>query len=488
MRELENIPHRDPEILKKTTKPDETLELINNLSMNPSKRLDQIFTENLENSLKDLEDILLNRRMSDLSSLSAKEQFDLLKSRSLQMLPEDVLLKRLQNAKETGKPLKIKFGIDPTGSDVHLWHAISMIILNRFQRMGHHIIFIIGDFTAKIGDPTGRVESRPPLNDEQIRKNLVTYKTQVRPFFDIDKAQTLHNGEWLNKIQLEEMIGILSKIPVSAILQRDDFRTRLENGAGLSMAEIIYPIVMGMDSLYLGRDNAQFGCDIEMGGKDQFLNMQMCRRLMENDSLPVECIISTDILEGINGDGRKMGKSFNNYIGLTHSAEEIYGRIMSIPDTLMQTYYKFITEIYDDEWEFISQLMKDGKINPILVKKTLARVVVSIIHWRDAAAQEESKFSQKFSKRDYWNIENLPQEKVINTANIVDFLVEKKIISSKSEGRRLIQGGGIQIIKGETVCKLQENQKDFGSLVSEFTETFLLKIGKKYLAQIQVQN
>ncbi len=433
------------------------------------------------------EDILNERRTADLSTLSAQEQFDLLQSRAFQILPGAELLQRLESSKASGRALRIKLGIDPTGADVHLGHAIPMMFLSRFQRMGHQINFIIGDFTAKIGDPSGRVDSRPPLDDAQILKNLSTYKEQVRPFFDIDRAHILHNGTWLAPVNLRDMIATFSKIPVSAILQRDDFRTRLENGDGLTMAEIIYPIVMGMDSVFLEQNRDQYGCDVEMGGKDQFLNMQMCRRLMENEGLTPECTISTGILEGTTGDGRKMSKSLGNYVGLSQSAEEIYGRIMSIPDSSLEHYYKYLTEIFDSEWEILARLMAEERVNPIQIKKLLARIIVQTIHGAPVAIEEDARFIQKFSKKDYDSLEGILEKSVTPETNILTFLAENEMVSSKTEGRRILLGGGIQVIRDNEIYKLSETHIEFRQLLAEFGNSFILKVGKRNLVRVTIR-
>jgi tyrosyl-tRNA synthetase len=215
------------------------------------------------------------RRTLALSDLDPNEQTDLIASRAVDLLPSHTALRdAIASADSAGTPLVVKFGIDPTSPDVHLGHAVPMILLSRFQRMGHRVILIVGDITAKIGDPSGRSADRPKLTDQQIARNLQTYRDQISPFFDFEQADFRYNGEWLAKVQLPELIEILAEIPVSMSLQREDFRTRLERGHGLSMSEFIYSVVMALDSV---RTN----CSVEIGGVDQLLNMQMCRKVME---------------------------------------------------------------------------------------------------------------------------------------------------------------------------------------------------------------
>lgn len=436
----------------------------------------------VERFIEELENILLERRFSDLSKLSAEDQFKLIKSRACEILPEEELLKKLQESKETWRPLKIKFWIDPTGSDIHIWHSIPMIFMNRFQRMGHEIIFIIGDFTAKIWDPTWRVDSRPPLTDEQIKKNFSTYKEQIRPFFDLNKAKIVHNWEWLNKIELKDLISTMSKVSVSAVLQREDFRNRLENWSGLSMAELIYPIVMWMDSVYLGK-SPDYWCDVEIWWKDQFLNMQMCRRLMENDWMRVETIITSDMLEGTTWGWKKMSKSLKNYVALTHDPDEIYWRVMSIPDSLMEKYFKFLTEIYDEEWTKLSQLISKNEINPMNVKKMLARIIVEVLHDKEAAKQAGINFDLKFSKRDYSNIEDLKTYELDPNNTIVDFLAWNWFATSKWNARKLIEWGWVQIITWDKPEKITGFWA-FKDIMPENRMEFILKIWKKNIVKI----
>jgi len=215
------------------------------------------------------------RHSLDLSDLPPAEQAALIAARSQELQPTaGELAQRITTAGEKGRRFVAKFGIDPTGAEVHLGHAVPMLILSRFQRMGHQVVFIVGDMTAKIGDPSGRSDERPALTDEDIARNLTTYRQQVTPFFDFERAQFRHNGDWLRQITLPEIIEIVAQIPVSMPLQREDFRKRLEAGHGLSLAELLYSVVMALDSV-------ETRCDLEVGGIDQFLNMQMCRKVME---------------------------------------------------------------------------------------------------------------------------------------------------------------------------------------------------------------
>ncbi|HEY1485735.1 MAG TPA: tyrosine--tRNA ligase, partial [Micromonosporaceae bacterium] len=287
--------------------------------------------------MHDILDQLARRRSADLRDLPPSEQADLIARRSSTLLPS---VGHLTDLLSRGRPLVVKFGIDPTAADVHVGHAVPMIIASRFARMGHRVVFIVGDLTARIGDPSGRSADRPPLSDDDIAANLATYRAQVTPFFDVTKADFRFNRDWLGRITLPEFLTTLERLPVSAALQRDDFRTRLADGAGLSMAELVYSVVMALDSV-------EVRADIEIGGLDQLLNMQMCRRVMDNAGQRPEVVIATPLIEGTDGTGVKMSKSKGNYIALSATPADVFGKFMSIPDRLVPAYLAALTELRD---------------------------------------------------------------------------------------------------------------------------------------------
>ena len=428
-------------------------------------------------------DLLVKRHSTDISFLSWEEQASFLQSRALQVLPEDILGARLMDSKNNNIPLSVKFWIDPTGSNVHLWHAVPMVMLNRLQRMGHKINLVIWDFTAKIGDPTGRSSERPPLTDEQIQKNLSTYKDQISPFFNTSKANIFYNSEWLRQLTLNELIETLSSVSVSKVLQRDDFRKRLNAQQGLSMSEMIYPIVMGIDSVELKNRE---GCDIELWGKDQFLNMQMCRTLMENHKQPPEVIISTDILEGITWSGLKMSKSLNNYIALNDNPSDIFWKIMSIPDSLLETYYKSLTEISNTEWNKIKDAMNNGLLNPKNVKKVLANVIVTIIYNKDIAKDSQLVFDNTFWKwKDYRTLD-IGTHLMGQDMSLINFLPDILQIS-KTEVRRLAESWAITVFLEDWSCVKLNKASVYDNLRVSFmwSSTLIVKIGKKRFVKIK---
>jgi len=424
------------------------------------------------------------RRSEDLSYLTAEQQAGKIFARSQEILPQSELVDRLKASKETGVPLRVKYGIDPTGSDVHIGHAVPMLLLDRMRRMGHTIDFVVGDFTAKVGDPSGRVSSRPVLTDEQIAKNMETYTTQIAPLFDMEGVNIHHNGEWLSNYPLNDLMGVLGKVSASQTLQRNDFRDRLNSG--LTLAEVMYPVVMALDSVALDTD-------IEIGGKDQLLNLQMCRTVMDIHGKRPEVIMTTDIIEGTDGSGRKMGKSYNNYVGLTQSPAEIFGRIMSIPDFLMEQYYKMITEIEDSEWDALQKLMDEKKMNPMALKKILAYDLVHVLHGADQAQEAESAFVQQFSKRQYTDLQDVPELKVEDGTdpNSLVALIASSLASvrgkqvSNGEVRRVFQQGAVKIIDGEGNAKEMASPSE---LPINLAHGSVLKVGKTLLRITQVGN
>ena len=320
-----------------------------------------------ENVVRQLLELTYARRRMDLTDLSPAEQASLVAERSEQLQPSpEALAKRVIEASEKGRPFIAKLGIDPTGAELHIGHTVPMMMLSRFQRMGHLVVFIVGDVTAKIGDPSGRSEERPPLTDEDIAQNLATYRRQASPFFDFDKAEFRHNGDWLRLVTLPRLIEITAHVPLSMSLQREDFRNRLAAGHSLSLAELLYSVAMAIDSV-------EVHCDLEVGGIDQFLNMQMCRKVMEICGQEPELVVATPLLEGTDGTGAKMSKSAGNYVPLTAQPSEVFGKVMSIPDRLMEPYLKALSEWQGSELALAAKRLADGSLHPMDLKRDRGR-------------------------------------------------------------------------------------------------------------------
>ncbi|MBR7827802.1 tyrosine--tRNA ligase [Actinospica sp. MGRD01-02] len=393
--------------------------------------------------LRAILEILAERRAMDLSDLTPAEQAELIAARTAQLLPSvPQLAEALQAAGDEGRQLIVKFGIDPTAADVHVGHAVPMIIASRFQRMGHRVVFIIGDITAKIGDPTGRTADRPPLTDEDIQHNLATYRQQVTPFFDFERADFRFNSEWLAPITLPQFIGVLEKLPLSVSLQREDFRTRLAEGSGLSMAELVYSVVMALDSV-------EITADIELGGLDQLLNMQMCRRVMENSGQKAEIIIATGLIEGTDGTGAKMSKSKGNYVGLAFEPKDVFGKLMSAADRLLPDYLRTLTELLDPEIELLLELMASRELHPMGVKTLLAAEMTSTIHGLDAAEEARAGFTAQFSQKRYSDTPDVPQIDVSEhgTSTVGELFVKVAgLVPSQNQLRRTASGGGLRLV------------------------------------------
>lgn len=402
--------------------------------------------------LKNLEEKLLKPEQ-DLTQLSAQEQYERImarvSTRPNSVISSEDLLDRLKNSKKQNKPLKIKFGIDPTGPEIHIGHAISMINLSLFLRMGHEVQIVVGDFTAKIGDPSGRTSERPPLTDDQIKQNMASYEKQASRVIDFknQRVKKYLNSEWMNQLSISDWLQLLKGVSLSSMVQRDDFRKRLQEGQGVSIAEMEYALFMGYDSVVLKPD-------IEVGGIDQYLNFHCCRDLMQQAGQRPEIIIAYDLLPGTSGEkddeGRlvKMSKSKKNYIPMECDPKDMYGKVMSIPDDVMWIWYREITEISPPDLKSLKQYVQEDKIHPKDVKQLLARVVVGTFnHYDTTLIQEAQKdFDSKFGKVSSLIPENVHEVQVVETEKLLDLLAR---ISNQSKGhvRRLIKQSGVRVLK-----------------------------------------
>ena len=400
---------------------------------------------------------------ADLSNLSVKEQFELIRSKAADIIKPDLLKEKLERSRKTNQPLKIKYGIDPTGKDIHLGHIAPVIMLSRLQRLGHKIQLIFGDFTAQVGDPSGRVKSRSVLSEQEIKSNVATYKEQFAKFLDLNKTEIYYNSSFVKELTVLDLFKLYSRNRLSPLLQREDFRNRLE---GLSIAETLYPTLMAIDSLALKTD-------VEVGGRDQFLNFQTVVEFMERDGLETEAAVTTDLLLSLSGSGKKMSKSEGNYIALTASPSEVFGKIMSMPDNLMEHFFKVLTEITDQDWLELIKLM-DQDLNPMEVKKLLARIITAKLHSAESARQAESQFIKVFSKdelpKDLPTINLTPEIK-----NLIDLLVTAGLAASKSQASRLIKAGAVSVYGREKLIDT-DSLPPVGSV---------LKVGKRKWLKIK---
>lgn len=392
--------------------------------------------------------------------LTTKELGDLLPVKIDQVISQKELTQVLQNKKK----VVVKFGIDPTGPDIHLGHLLPIMILRQFQRAGHHIHFVIGDFTARIGDPSGKTSQRSVLSEKEIEKNKKTYLSQIKPFIDIKKTTIHHNRKWLKKYSFEKILSDLQHVSVSEVLQREDFRKRIEAGNPLSLAELLYAYAQGIDSLHINPD-------IEVGGRDQLLNFAQARSLMKQHNLTPEVAITTPVLEGIYGDGSKMSKSLENYISLSASTKDIFGKILSIPDTLIYPYLASFADIYASEKKEVQKMIKK---NPLEMKKVLALFVVYILSGSEKKAhQEREHFEKTFSKKDFSDIETYQVQKGVV---VLDFIASQKSLGlSKSQIKRLALEGSIRIVEPKEQTLEPYDQLPEG----------IVKVGKKHFFNIE---
>jgi len=392
---------------------------------------------------------------------SLNEQMDLIRRGSFEILPEEELEKKIVRAQQTGKPLVIKLGCDPSRADLHLGHSVVLRKLAQFQSLGHTAVLIIGDFTGMIGDPSGRNTTRPSLTLEQTRENGKTYLEQAVKIIDGKTAQILYNSDWLGKMSFEDVIRLSSKYTVARMLERDDFTKRYKAGEPISLHEFLYPLAQGMDSVAIKSD-------VELGGTDQKFNLLVGRDLQREHGLEPQVILTVPLLVGTDGVD-KMSKSYDNYIGINESSKDIYGKSLSIPDSLIYTYFELATNVTMEELRKIKQDLEDSSINPRNIKRTLARTLVAMYHSPEEAVKAEEEFDNIFIKK------GVPEdiasfETTVNPIGIVDLIVEVGFAPSKSEARRLVQQGGVSL-SGDKISDPSQN--------IFISEEQILKVGKR---------
>ncbi|HEY3298869.1 MAG TPA: tyrosine--tRNA ligase [Armatimonadota bacterium] len=366
---------------------------------------------------------------------------ELLRRGTIEIIPEDELCEKLKKSQSTGRPLKLKLGLDPTAPDIHIGHAVVLRKLRQFQNLGHEVIIIIGDFTAGIGDPSGRSVTRPMLTPEEIAVNAKTYAEQYCQILDAEKTRVTFNSEWLGKLDFAGVIRVTAKVTVARILERDDFANRLSDGRPIGLHETLYPICQAYDSVALESD-------VELGGMDQKFNILMGRDLQREFGQEPQVAMFMPILVGLDGV-QKMSKSLGNYVGVTEPANEMFGKLMSIPDNSMPQYFELCTDVPMDEVKTIQSGLKDGTMHPMDAKKRLAREIVTIYHDADAAKEAQAEFERVFSSHE------LPSE--IEPINVpASALKEGRIwiprllslagfAASNSEARRLVEQGAVTI-------------------------------------------
>ena len=370
--------------------------------------------------------------------ISAAEQFRLISHGVADLLPEDEFKKKLEKSVATNTPLIVKLGLDPTAPDIHLGHTVVLRKLKLFQDFGHKVIILIGDFTARIGDPTGKSVTRPPLTEEQVITNAKTYQEQIFKVLDAEKTEVRFNSEWLSKLDFADVLKLASKYTVARMLERDDFHKRYTEGRPISIHEFMYPLMQGYDSIALK-------ADVEFGGTDQTFNLLMGRHLQGEEGMPEQTIITMPILEGLDGV-QKMSKSLGNYIGISEAPSEMYGKAMSIPDELMMRYFMLVTDMSIEEQEQLSKDLESGAAHPRDVKMKLAHTIVRLYHGEEAANFGQEEFVRVFQKHAMPT--DIPEYKVAFTEEPVfvpQLLSDAGLTASNGEARRSIKAGAFKI-------------------------------------------
>jgi tyrosyl-tRNA synthetase len=408
------------------------------------------------------------------------EQLAYLRKGAAEIIRESDLRERLEKSRASGKPMRVKAGFDPTAPDLHLGHTVLMRKLKHFQDMGHTVIFLIGDFTGLIGDPSGRSTTRPALTREQIDANAETYKAQVFKILDREKTEVRFNSEWLDKLGYEGFIRLAAKFTVSQMLEREDFHKRFMDEKPIAMHELLYPIAQGYDSVALE-------ADVELGGTDQKFNLLMGRELQRHYSQLPQIVLTTPLLEGTDGV-QKMSKSYGNYIGITEAPQEMFGKVMSISDELMWRYYELVTDVSMDEIARMKQDVAGGSAHPMKLKQELGKRIVADFHSREAAEQAAKDWSRMFQKDE--TPEDLPEitvpfaEVAAPNAAAADGHVQVKL-------DKLLARTGLATSVTDGLRKLKQNAvKLDGELRTEIVASvssnagFTLRAGKKMVRVI----
>jgi tyrosyl-tRNA synthetase len=389
--------------------------------------------------------------------MDINKQLEIIKRGAVEIVAEEELKKKLQDCIEQKKPLKVKAGFDPTAPDIHLGHTVLLRKMRQFQDLGHEVYFLIGDFTACIGDPSGRSEKRKQLTKEEVLKNALTYKEQVSKILDAEKLKIVFNSEWFEKISVQDLLNLTTHATISQILAREDFKKRLAKKEDISILEIMYPLLQGYDSVKLE-------ADIELGGTDQIFNLLVARDIQKAYDQPLQVVITMPLLEGTDGV-LKMSKSFGNYISINESAGEVFGKIMSISDKLMMKYYELLT---DEDLHLIK------KMHPKEAKLKLAEEIVAQYHSKQAANSARMEFERVFSAKEL--PKELPIFALAKPMSIVDILTQSGMTKSKNEARRLIRQDAIIF-----------NEARVSDENAVITESGIMKVGTRRFLKINYE-
>jgi len=406
--------------------------------------------------------------------MTIDEQLDYLRKGTTEIIREDDLRTKLEKSARTGKPLRVKLGADPTAPDIHLGHTVVIRKLRAFQELGHTVIFLIGDFTGLIGDPSGKSVTRPQLTREEIAVNAETYKSQIFKLLDPDKTEIRFNSEWMDQLGSDGFIRLASHVTVKQILERDDFAKRLTEEKPIALHELLYPLTQAYDSVALE-------ADVELGGTDQKFNLLMGRNLQREYKQEAQIAVIMPLLEGTDGV-QKMSKSLGNYIGINEPPNEIFGKVMSISDDLMWRYYELLTDLAPSDIKTLRQSTDSGERNPRDVKVALAKSIIADFHSTEDAVRAEEEFVRRFRNKetpDDVEVRILPSNHPTGW-DLSHLLVTVGLAESKAEARRLIQQGGVQVDgeKQTVVNSLTLWQPGMSAL---------LKVGKRRFVRIRFE-
>jgi tyrosyl-tRNA synthetase len=401
-------------------------------------------------------------------SKTIEEQIGLIERGTVDLLSREDLVAKLKRSRETGVPLRVKAGFDPTAPDLHLGHTVLIQKLKHFQDLGHQVLFLIGDFTGMIGDPTGKSETRKPLTRADVARNAETYKAQIFKILDPARTEVVFNSTWLNALTSEDFIKLASQLTVARMLEREDFKVRFESQRPISIHEFLYPLIQGYDSVALR-------ADVELGGTDQRFNLLMGRDLQRVWGQEPQVVITLPLLEGLDGVN-KMSKSLGNYIGITETADDIYGKVLSVSDVLMFRYYELLSDLSAAEIDDLKGEMAAGRLHPKAVKQQLARELAARFHGSDAAAKAEENFERVFSQHAL--PEDIPEKTIRAEGEIAlpRLLVETGLVASTSEARRLI-GQNAVTVDGEKITDADHHLPARGEA--------LLKVGKRRFCRVR---
>ena len=397
-----------------------------------------------------------------------KDQLDVIKRGTAEIISEAELIKKLERSFKNKKPLTVKLGCDPSRPDLHLGHSVVLRKLRQFQDLGHEAVLIVGDFTGMIGDPSGKSKTRPPLTLKEARRNGKTYFEQATKILSKERVKILYNSDWLGKMDFASVIQLGSKYTVARMLERDDFEQRYDAGEPIGIHEFLYPLAQAMDSVVMK-------ADVELGGTDQKFNLLVGRDIQRENGQEPQIVLTMPILPGTDGI-EKMSKSLNNYIGITDSPAEIYGKTMSIPDKLISDYFLLLTHVDDNTLSTINRKLEDNRENPRDLKRELARQLVKVCYDQEAAQRAEEEFDQIFIKKSVPDhIDEYKLSGGQRDITLVQLIADAGLVASRSEARRLIEQGGVTI-DGQKVL-------DASSSVPSQDE-FILKVGKRKFVKV----